>query len=192
MNSQTCLKECLNLSRWHIFRMQSRTSLNSALLRHLMNTPLQPLEQVLAPTSPTNPTTTFSSMLVLGMMQPILPLPLREGMYIQLLVPKISMILRNPKRHITLRTLTNHQMISTRCTKPNKVIHHLHPYLGFRGITPESQHPLHQRNPSKPLMVLFMSVLKCINSSALKLLLPSRNTTLKPSTSLPKNRYSCH
>ena len=40
-----------------------------------------------AHTSPTHPTTIFSLMLVLGMMQPILPLPLREGMYIQLLVP---------------------------------------------------------------------------------------------------------
>ena len=70
-----------------------------------MNTPLQPLEQVLAPTLHTHPTTTFSPMLVLGMMQPILPLPLREGMYIQLLVPKISMILRNPMRHISPNTL---------------------------------------------------------------------------------------
>ena len=31
-----------------------------------------------------------------------------------------------------------------------------------------------------------MSLLKCANSSALKLLLPSRNTTLRPSTSLPR------
>ena len=87
MNSQTYLKECLNLSRWHSFRMQSRTSLNSGLLRPLMSTPLQP----------THPTTTFLSMLVLGMMQSIVPLPLREGMYIQLLVPKLSMILRSPQ-----------------------------------------------------------------------------------------------
>ena len=48
--------------------------------------------------------TIFSSMLVLGMMQPILPLPLREGMYIQLLVPKVTMILMTPMKHSSLQT----------------------------------------------------------------------------------------
>ena len=95
MNSQTYLKECLNHSRWHSFRMQSRTSLNSVLLGPLMSTPLHPLEQVLEPNLPTHPTTTFSSILVLGMMQLILQLPPRGRMYIQLLVLKISMLLRN-------------------------------------------------------------------------------------------------
>ena len=52
---------------------------NSSLLRPLMNIPPQPLEQGYAHISPTHPTAIFSSMLVLGMMQPILPLPLREG-----------------------------------------------------------------------------------------------------------------
>ena len=129
--------------------MQSRTSLNSVLLRHLMNTPLQPLEQDLVPSLPTHPITTFSSMLVLGMMQPILPPLPTGGMYIQLLELQISMLLKHPTKHISLRTLTHHQKISTRCTKPNKANHHLHPYLGFRGITPESQLPLHPRNFSK-------------------------------------------
>ena len=45
---------------------------------------------------PTHPTTIFASMLVLGMMLPILPLPLREGMYTQLTVPMITMGLQNP------------------------------------------------------------------------------------------------
>ena len=94
--------------------------------------------------------------------------------------------IEEPTRRIPLRTLIHHQMISTRCTKPNKANHHLHPYLDFRGLTPESQHPLHPRNLSKSLMVLFMTLLKCINSSALKLLLPSRNVLLRPSTSLPR------
>ena len=88
MNSQTYLKGCQNPSRWHSFRMQSRTSPSSALLRHLMNIPPQPLEQGEAHTSPTDPITIFSLMLVLGTMQPILPLPLRERMYMLLLVPK--------------------------------------------------------------------------------------------------------
>ena len=174
MNSQTSLKECLNLSRWHSFRMQRKTSLNSVLLRPLMNTCVQPLDQVLAPNLPTHLTTIFSSMLVLDMMQLVLPLPPRGGMYIQLQVLMISILLRNLTKHISLRTLTHHQMISTRCTKPNKANHHLHSYLGFRGITSESQHPLHPRNLSKNMMVLCMSLLKFISSSALKQLQPSR------------------
>ena len=126
--------------------MQSRTSHSSALLRHLMNIPPQPLEQGDAHTSPTHPNTIFSLMIVLGMMQPILPLPLRERIYILLLVPKISMILRNPMRHSSPQTLIHHQMVSTRSIRPNKANHHLHFYLGFREITPESQLPLHLRS----------------------------------------------
>ena len=68
-----------------LFRMQSRTFLNSALLRPLMSTLLQLLEQDLVPSLPMNPITTFSSMLVLYMIQPILPPLPRGGMYIQLL-----------------------------------------------------------------------------------------------------------
>ena len=129
-----------------------------------MNTPLQPLEQVLVPSLPTHPITTFSSMLVLGMMQLILP-PLPRGeMYIQLLELKISILLKNPTKHFSLRTLTHHQMPSTRYTKPNKANYHLHPYLGFRGITPESQHPLHPRNLSKNMMILYMALVRLISS----------------------------
>ena len=90
MNSLITLKGCLHLSRWHSFRMQARISHNSALLRPLMNIPPQPLELGHAHNSPTHPTTIFSSMFVLGMMLPILPLPLREGMYMQLMVPMIT------------------------------------------------------------------------------------------------------
>ena len=112
--------------------------------------------------------------------------PPRGGMYIQLQELKISMLLKTLTKHISLRTLTYHQMISTRCTKPNKANHHLHPYLGFKAINPESHHPLHPRNLSINMMVLCMSLLKFISSSAQKLLLPSRNTTLRPSTNLPR------
>ena len=59
-----------------------------------MNIPPQPLELGQAHTSPTHPNAIFSSMFVLGMMLPILPLTLREGMYMQLWVPMISMILK--------------------------------------------------------------------------------------------------
>ena len=105
---------------------------HSALLRPLMNTPLQLLEQDLVPSLPIHPITTCSSMLVLDMMQPILPTLPRGGMYIQLLELKISMLLKNPTKHTSIMTLTHHQMTSSRYTKPNKASHHLHPYLGFR------------------------------------------------------------
>ena len=160
-------------SRWHSSRMQSRISLNSGLLRPLMNTLLQPLEQVHASSLPTHLTITFSSMHVLGMMQLILPPLPRGGMYIQQLKLKISVLLKNPTMHISLRTLTHHQMTSTSYTRPNRANHHLNPYLGFRGITLESQHHLHPRNLSKSLMALYMSLLRFISSSAQNLLLPS-------------------
>ena len=146
-----------------------------------MNTPLQPLEQILAPTLHTHPTTTFSPMLVLGMMQPILPLPLREGMYIQLLVPKISMILRNPTRHISLRTLIHHKMISTRCTKPNKANHHLHPYLAHpRKPTPST--------PKKPFQKYDGPVY--VPMEVYKLLSPEVVAALKKYTTEAINKFA--
>ena len=148
-----------------------------------MNTPLQLLEQDLVPSLPIHHITTCSSMLVLDMMQPILPHLPRGGMYIQLLEPKISMLLKNPTKHTSIMTLTHHQMTSIRYTKPNKASHHLHPYLGFREITPESQ-PLYKQKTFKNLMALYMSLQTFISSSAQRLLLPSRNTILRPPTKL--------
>ena len=55
---------------------------------------------------------------VLGMMQPIPQLLQREAMYMQLMVPRIPPILRNPMKHNSPKTLTHHQMTSTRCTRP--------------------------------------------------------------------------
>ena len=57
--------------------------------------------------------------------------------------------IEDPMKHLSLRTLTHHQMTTTRYTKPNRANHHLNPYLVFRGITLDSQHPLHPRNHSK-------------------------------------------
>ena len=90
-----------------------------------------------------HPTRIFLSMLVLGMMQPILPLPLKERIVYTAAHAQDRNDMEEPIRHITLKTLIHHQMISTMCIKPNKANHHLHHYLGFRGITPESQPPLH-------------------------------------------------
>ena len=91
--------------------------------------------------------------------------PLREGMYMQLLVHMISMILMNPTWHSSLPTLIHHQMISTRCIKPNKANHRLNYYLGFRGITPESQPPqtCFIKNLCYVLVVLNLSILEIIS-----------------------------
>ena len=77
-------------------------------------------------------------------------------------------------------------MTFTRSVKPSMANNYLDPYLGFRRIIKESQPLLHLRSHLRDMMVLFMFLLKCINSSVLRLLLPSRNTILMPSTSLPR------
>ena len=59
-------------------------------------------------------------------------------------------------------------------------------YLGSRGIMPKRTTPQHPRNPLKNVMVLFMFLQKYTNSAALKLLLPSRNIILRPSTNFPR------
>ena len=59
-------------------------------------------------------------------------------------------------------------------------------YLGSRGIMPKRTTPQRPRNHLKNMMVLFMFLHKYTNSSALKLLLPSRNTILRPSTNLSR------
>ena len=70
MNSLIYLRECQTPSRWHSFRMLSRTFPSSALLKHWMNTLLPPLGMGHSLSSITHPTTTSSSMHVLGMMPP--------------------------------------------------------------------------------------------------------------------------
>ena len=59
-------------------------------------------------------------------------------------------------------------------------------YLGSRGIMPRRPPPLHPRSLSRNMMVLSMFLQKCTNSSAQKLLLPTRNAILRPSTNLPR------
>ena len=104
MNSLTDLRECQTPSRWHSLRMLSRTFPSSALLKLWMNTLPPPLGMDHSLTSITHPTTTSSSMHVLGMMPPThQPLP-KEGMYMLLLVPRISPLLRDPTNHSSLKT----------------------------------------------------------------------------------------
>ena len=76
-------------------------------LKHWMNTPLPPLWMGHSLTSTTYPTTMSSSMHVLGTMPPThQPLP-REEMYMLLLAPRISPLLRNRMKHILLKSKSN-------------------------------------------------------------------------------------
>ena len=64
--------------------------------------------------------------------------------------------------------------------KPSK------PLSRFQRDHAKKTTPQHPRNPLKNMMVLFMFLQKYTNSSVLELLLPSRNTILRPSTNLPR------
>ena len=112
-------RECLNLSKWHSFKMLLKIYPNSVLWGPLMNTPLQPVGMDHSHTSTIHLTTISSSMLVSDMMPPKHLLPLREGMSMQFLVLRTSTPLKNPTKHISLRILTPHQMTSIRYIRPN-------------------------------------------------------------------------
>ena len=60
------------------------------------------------------------------------------------------------------------------------------PLSGFQRDHVTKNNPSAPKKPFKNMMVLFMFQQKYTNSSALKLLLPSRNTILRPSTNLPR------
>ena len=67
--------------------------------------------------------------------------------------------------------------------------HHKKPPKPLSGIQRDhatKNNPSAPKKPFKNMMVLFMFLQKYTNSSALKLLLPSRNTILRPSTNLPR------
>ena len=145
-----------------------------------MNTLPLPLGMGHSLTSITHPTTTSSSMHVLGMMPPThQPLP-KEGIYMLLLVPRISPLLRNPMKHNT----PSDDFYQVHQTKHNKKPSK--PLSGFQRDHSKRPPPLHPRSLLRNMMVLSMFLQKFTNSSALKLLLPSRNTILGSSTNLPR------
>ena len=162
--------------------MQSRTSPSSVLMKILMNISPPPVEMIHSHISTIHPATISSSMLVLGMM-PLKYQHLLKGEML-LLVPRISALLKNLMKHSSLKTLTHHQMIFIRYIRPNIAKSPPHHYLGSRGIIPESQPPLHTKSLKRIMMDLYMSLLKFTSSSALRQLLPLRNTILRPSTKL--------
>ena len=137
-----------------------------------MNIPLPPVEMDHPHTLTIHLSTISLSMLVSDMMPPKHQHPLRGEMYMQLLVPRISILLKNPTKHIFLKILTPHQMIFIRYIRPNIAENLPHHYLASRKITPESLPLLHPRSPSRNMMNLSMSMLWLVNSSALKQLLP--------------------
>ena len=101
--------------------------------------------------------------------------------------------MKNPTNHISFRIMTPHQMTFIRYIRPNIAESPPHHYLASRKITPErslqkdhsrkitpeSLHLLRPRNHLRNMMGLYMSLLRFINSSDQKQLLPSRNIILR-------------
>ena len=112
-----------------------------------MNTSLQLLEQVHASSLPTHPTTTFSSMLVLGMMQLILPPPPRGGMYIAAGAQDLNAIEEPQKAHFSqdINTPSDdfYQVHQAKQGRPPPT-----PYLGFRE-SPQKANTLYQETFQK-------------------------------------------
>ena len=155
-----------------------------------MNKPLQPVGRDHSHTSTIHLTTISSSMLVSDMMPPKHLLPLREGMSMQLLVLRTSTPLKNPTKHISLRILTPHQMISIRYIRPSIAENPPHLYLVCKKISPGNLLLLHPRNHLllRNMMDLCMFLLRFINSLALKQLLPSRNKNSEALSKMAKKR----
>ena len=69
---------------------------------------------------------------------------------------------------------------SIRCTKSTRQIT-TYTHIWVPEVSSQNATTIYvQETFQKHMMVLLMTLLKCINSSALQLLLPSRNTTLRP------------
>ena len=77
-------------------------------------------------------------------------------------------------------------MIFIKCIKPSITNSLQNLYLVSRGIIPKRPHPLHPRSLLRNMIVLSTFLQRFTNSSALMLLLPSRNTKLRPSTNLTR------
>ena len=60
------------------------------------------------------------------------------------------------------------------------------PLSGFQKDHHRKSTPSAPKKAVRSMMVLYMSLNKWINSSVLRLLVPSRNTILRPSTNLPR------
>ena len=143
-----------------------------------MNIPLPPMEMDHSHISTIHLTTISLSMFVSDMMPPKHLHPLRGEMFMQLLVLRISTLLKTPTTHFFQDIDTTpddfYQVHQTKHSR--KPPHH---YLASRKITPESLPLLHPKNHLRNTMDLYMSLLRFINSSVLKQLLPSSNIILR-------------
>ena len=144
----------------------------------LMNIPLPPVEMDHSHTSTIHLTTISLSMLVSDMMPPKHLHPLRGEMFTfeELHETHFFQDIDTPPDDFYQVHQTKHSR------KPP------HDYLASRKITPESLPLLHQRNHLRNMMDLYMSLLRFINSSVLKQLLPSRNIILRLSIKMVKKR----
>ena len=157
-----------------------------------MNTPLLPVGMDHSHTSTIHLTTISSSMLVSDMMPPKHLHALRGEMSMQLLVLRISTLFEESHETHLFQDIDTppDDFYQIHQTKQNR--NPPHPYLASRKTTPESLFLLHPRNHLllRNMMDLCMSLLRFINSLALKLLLPSRNTILKLSIEWPRKGES--
>ena len=103
-----------------------------SIVETLMNIPLPPVEMDHSHISTTHLTTISLSMLVSDMMPPKHLHPLRGEIFMQLLVLRISTLLKIPTKHISFRILTPHQMTFIRYIRPNIAENHPHHYLASR------------------------------------------------------------
>ena len=128
MTSLISMRGCQNLSKWHSCKMLSKIFPNSVLWRPLMNIPLPPVEMDHSHISTIHLITISLLMLVSDMMPPNHLHPLRGVMYMQLLLLRISTLLKTPTKHIFFRILTPRQMLlsgtsdQTQQKPPNTII----------------------------------------------------------------------
>ena len=172
MTSLIYLRGCQNISKWHSFRMLSKIFPNSVLWRPLMNIPLPPVEMDHSHTLTIHLTTISLSMLVSDMMPPKHALRLRGEMFMQLLVPRISTLLKSPTRHIFSQDIDTssddfYQVHQTKHSRKPPT-----PLFGIQKDHSRKSTLLHPRNHLRNMMSLNMSLLRFINSSVLKQLLP--------------------
>ena len=154
--------------------MQSRTSLNSVLLRPLMNTPLPPLEQVLVPSLPTH---SYYNLLINACVRydatnTSTPSK-RRNVYTAGGAQDLNAIEEpheaNFYQDIDTPTDDFYQVHQAKQGKPPPT-----PLSGFQRSHPRKSSPSTPKNPFKKF--LCMSLLKFISSSTQRLLLPSRKT----------------
>ena len=188
MNSLTYLGEYQNPSRWHFFRMLSRTFPHSVLLKPLMNTLPPPFKNG-----------SFTHLNYSSYCNHLINACVRYDATNASTPSKIwnvyaaagtqdFTLVEEPRKTQFFQDIDtpSDDFYQLHQAKHNKSP--LHHYMGSRGITQKSQLPLHPRSILRNMMVLSMFLQKFTNFSDLKLLLPSIYTMLRPSPNLPTKK----